>query len=105
VGAVQDVGGGDADEDVGADHGLGAALARRHAARGLATLTLLLGVLTLADAFDQAVHLIPWTPVGLGWPRLVLGLVWVLWAVAVAARRTPEPETAPPAGQPEGSPA
>ncbi|PBO25661.1 hypothetical protein CLM85_02925, partial [Streptomyces albidoflavus] len=85
--------------------GLGAALARRHAARGFATLTLLLGVLTLADAFDQAVHLIPWTPVGLGWPRLVLGLVWVLWAVAAAARRTPEPETAPPAGQPEGSPA
>ncbi|MGW4372558.1 right-handed parallel beta-helix repeat-containing protein [Streptomyces albidoflavus] len=85
--------------------GLGAALARRHAARGLATLTLLLGVLTLADAFDQAVHLIPWIPVGLGWPRLVLGLVWVLWAVAAAARRTPERETAPPAGQPEGSPA
>ncbi|MFI6295602.1 hypothetical protein ACIBEJ_28680 [Nonomuraea sp. NPDC050790] len=54
--------------------------------------TVLLGVLTAADAFDRAVHLIPFVPLGPGWVRGLLTGVWVLWAVVVLAprRRTEE---------------
>ncbi|MEV4895897.1 hypothetical protein AB0K48_41675, partial [Nonomuraea sp. NPDC055795] len=54
--------------------------------------TVVLGVLTSADAFDRAVHLIPFIPLGPGWVRGLLTGVWVLWAVVVLAprRRTGE---------------
>ncbi|MFD9941641.1 right-handed parallel beta-helix repeat-containing protein [Nonomuraea sp. NPDC059023] len=54
--------------------------------------TVVLGVLTAADAFDRAVHLIPFIPLGPGWVRGLLTGVWVLWAVVVLAprRRTGE---------------
>ncbi|MFI9551236.1 right-handed parallel beta-helix repeat-containing protein [Nonomuraea endophytica] len=54
--------------------------------------TVVLGVLTAADAFDRAVHLIPLIPLGPGWVRGLLTGVWVLWAVVVLAprRRTGE---------------
>lgn len=48
--------------------------------------TVALGLLTLLDAFDQAVLMVPWTPLGPAWLRGLLGLVWVVWAVVAAAR-------------------
>ncbi|MFE7951785.1 right-handed parallel beta-helix repeat-containing protein [Streptomyces sp. NPDC057426] len=51
--------------------------------------TLALGALTLLDAFDKAVLMIPWIPLGPAWLRGLLAVVWVLWAVTVAGRRAP----------------
>ncbi|WP_311137464.1 right-handed parallel beta-helix repeat-containing protein [Streptomyces sp. I6] len=48
--------------------------------------TVAMGLLTLLDAFDQAVVMVPWTPLGPAWLRGLLGLVWVVWAVVAAAR-------------------
>ncbi|MEW2415626.1 right-handed parallel beta-helix repeat-containing protein [Streptomyces sp. NPDC046866] len=80
----------------------GAGLALRADRPWLARLTLLLGALTLLDAFDKAVLMIPWTPVGPAWPRALVAVVWALWAVVASARpgRTP---AAP--GGPGGDPA
>ncbi|GAA1895586.1 hypothetical protein GCM10009716_02020 [Streptomyces sodiiphilus] len=76
--------------------GTGAALRGTHP--GFAAVTLLLGGVTLLDAVDKSVLLIPWLPLSPGWLRGLVGLVWVVWAVAVAARR---PQAAPePAGRP-----
>lgn len=66
--------------------GLGLAL-RRAGRPALGWTTVVLGALTLLDAFDQAVHLIPWIPLGPAWIRGLLGVVWVLWAVVAAAGR------------------
>ncbi|WP_435058847.1 right-handed parallel beta-helix repeat-containing protein [Streptomyces sp. bgisy060] len=57
----------------------------------LAWTTMALGVLTLLDAFDKAVLMIPGIPLSPAWLRLLLGLVWLLWAVIVAAARTSDP--------------
>ncbi|MFF0746272.1 right-handed parallel beta-helix repeat-containing protein [Streptomyces sp. NPDC004111] len=59
--------------------------------------TVLLGCLTLLDAFDKAVVMIPWTPLGPAWIRGLLAVVWVIWAVVAAARHTarPAPVAAP----------
>ncbi|WP_432198420.1 right-handed parallel beta-helix repeat-containing protein [Streptomyces sp. bgisy027] len=67
--------------------------------------TAALGLLTLLDAFDQAVLMIPWTPLSPAWLRGLLGLVWVVWAVAAAARpprenRNAAPRTRALAGEP-----
>ncbi|WP_432065529.1 right-handed parallel beta-helix repeat-containing protein [Streptomyces sp. C10-9-1] len=61
-------------------------LALRSTHRLFGWTTVMLGLLTLLDAFDQAVLMIPWTPLGPAWPRGLLGLVWVVWAVVAAAR-------------------
>ncbi len=54
--------------------------------------TVALGLLTLLDAFDKAVLMIPGIPLSPAWLRLLLGVVWVLWAVIAAGTRpTPEP--------------
>ncbi|MFD3516560.1 right-handed parallel beta-helix repeat-containing protein [Streptomyces sp. NPDC058657] len=53
--------------------------------------TVALGVLTLLDAFDKAVVMIPWIPLGPAWIRGMLAVVWVLWAVVAAGRHAPEP--------------
>ncbi|MFF9349761.1 right-handed parallel beta-helix repeat-containing protein [Streptomyces sp. NPDC014734] len=48
--------------------------------------TVLLGALTLLDALDKAVFMIPWIPLSPAWVRGLLGVVWVVWAVTAAAR-------------------
>ncbi|MFE5630955.1 right-handed parallel beta-helix repeat-containing protein [Streptomyces sp. NPDC056463] len=66
--------------------------------------TLALGALTLLDAFDKAVLMIPWIPLSPAWLRGLLAVVWVLWAVVVAGRRAtggagdrePVPHAGPP---------
>ncbi|WP_078890671.1 right-handed parallel beta-helix repeat-containing protein [Streptomyces sp. NRRL B-1381] len=63
--------------------------------------TVVLGALTLLDALDKAVFMIPWIPLGPAWVRGLLGVVWVVWAVIATARHgergegTGTPETAP----------
>ncbi|MGW6818520.1 right-handed parallel beta-helix repeat-containing protein [Streptomyces sp. NPDC055005] len=72
----------------------------------LARLTLLLAVLTLLDAFDRAVLMIPWIPLGPAWVRALVAVVWVLWAVVASARPEPRPGTPArptgPGGDPDG---
>ena len=74
-------------------------LALRGQRPGLGWTTVVLGGLTLLDAFDKAVVMIPWVPLGPAWIRGLLAVVWVLWAVVAAARHgapsEPEPEAAP----------
>ncbi|WP_328920909.1 MULTISPECIES: right-handed parallel beta-helix repeat-containing protein [unclassified Streptomyces] len=53
---------------------------------GLGWTTTVLGVLTLLDAFDKGVLMIPWIPIGPAWVRGLLGVIWVVWAVVAAAR-------------------
>ncbi|GGV81842.1 hypothetical protein GCM10015535_22160 [Streptomyces gelaticus] len=62
--------------------------------------TVVLGALTLLDAVDKAVFMIPWIPLGPAWVRGLLGVVWVVWAVIAAARhgdRTPPEASGTPA--------
>lgn len=54
--------------------------------RAFAWVTVAMGVLTLLDAFDKAVFMIPWVPVSPAWVRMLVGVVWVVWAVVVVAR-------------------
>ncbi|MEU6163874.1 right-handed parallel beta-helix repeat-containing protein [Streptomyces tanashiensis] len=73
----------------------------------LARTTVALGALTLLDAFDKAVLMVPGIPVSPAWLRLLLGVVWVLWAVIAAGTRpdrTPEPPSEPSAEQPSAEP-
>ncbi|MFF3318586.1 right-handed parallel beta-helix repeat-containing protein [Streptomyces sp. NPDC003035] len=76
----------------------------RPARPAFAWMTLALGALTLLDAFDKAVLMIPWIPLSPAWLRGLLAVVWILWAVAAAGRRAPgeptpsAPTTAPSAG-------
>lgn len=64
----------------------GTGLVLRHERPGLGWTTVVLGALTLLDAFDKAVLMIPWIPLSPTWLRTLLGVVWVLWAVVAAAR-------------------
>lgn len=64
---------------------LGAALRGRRPAFGL--LTIVVGLLACADAFDRLVYLIPVVPLGPGWIRGLLTGLWVLCAVVVLAPR------------------
>ncbi|MEV5685188.1 right-handed parallel beta-helix repeat-containing protein [Streptomyces sp. NPDC052164] len=73
----------------------GTGLALRRERPGFGWTTVVLGALTLLDAFDKAVLMIPWIPLSPAWARGLLGVVWVLWAVVVAARHGAEPEPAP----------
>jgi hypothetical protein len=61
----------------------GLALRANHA-RKLGALTLTLGVLALLGAVDAGLWMLPWTPVSPTWPRLILELVWVPWAILAA---------------------
>ncbi|MFF5446595.1 right-handed parallel beta-helix repeat-containing protein [Streptomyces sp. NPDC012888] len=81
----------------------GAGLALRPDRPWFARLTLLLGALTLLDAFDKAVLMIPWIPLGPAWIRGIVAVVWVLWAVIASAR--PGPGTVPSGDAPGGDPA
>ncbi|MEV4009981.1 right-handed parallel beta-helix repeat-containing protein [Nonomuraea angiospora] len=64
---------------------LGAAWRGRRPAFGL--LTIVVGLLACADAFDRLVYLIPVVPLGPGWIRGLLTGLWVLCAVVVLAPR------------------
>ncbi|MFJ3585463.1 right-handed parallel beta-helix repeat-containing protein [Streptomyces sp. NPDC090127] len=79
-------------------------LALRPTRPALAWTTLALGALTLLDAFDKAVLMIPWIPLSPAWLRGLLAVVWVLWAVVAAGRRAPgeagDREPAPDPGPP-----
>ncbi|MFE9256895.1 hypothetical protein [Streptomyces sp. NPDC006879] len=63
----------------------GVGLALRPTRRWLAWTTVALGALTLLDAFDKAVVMIPWIPLSPAWVRGLLAVGWVLWAVVAAA--------------------
>ncbi|MEV6573515.1 right-handed parallel beta-helix repeat-containing protein [Streptomyces sp. NPDC051577] len=67
----------------------------------LARLTLLLAALTLLDAFDRAVVMIPWIPLGPAWARGLVAVVWVLWAVIASARPGAPTHPTAPAGAPD----
>ncbi|MFJ2898764.1 right-handed parallel beta-helix repeat-containing protein [Streptomyces sp. NPDC087218] len=64
----------------------GTGLVLRRERPGLGWTTVVLGALTLLDALDKAVFMIPWIPLGPAWVRGLLGVVWVVWAVIAAAR-------------------
>ncbi|MFD8689665.1 right-handed parallel beta-helix repeat-containing protein [Streptomyces sp. NPDC059651] len=64
----------------------GIGLALRRERPGLGWVTVVLGGLTLLDALDKGVFMIPWIPLSPAWVRGLLGLVWVVWAVVAAAR-------------------
>ncbi len=64
----------------------GIGLALRRERPGLGWVTVVLGGLTLLDALDKGVFMIPWIPLSPAWGRGLLGLVWVVWAVVAAAR-------------------
>ncbi|MDF5755772.1 right-handed parallel beta-helix repeat-containing protein [Spongiactinospora sp. TRM90649] len=65
----------------------GLALRRSRAAFGWTTVAV--GALALVDAFDKAVLMLPLLPLGPGWIRGLVSVVWVLWAVVVLAHREP----------------
>ncbi|GAB3153055.1 hypothetical protein GCM10027290_45260 [Micromonospora sonneratiae] len=68
---------------------LGTGWSLRAAGRvGLGWLTVTLGVLALLGAVDRGLVMLPFTPVGPVWPRLLLELVWVPWALLALRRRT-----------------
>ncbi|MFD4319332.1 right-handed parallel beta-helix repeat-containing protein [Streptomyces sp. NPDC058548] len=73
----------------------------------LAWTTVVLGALTLLDAFDKAILMVPGIPLSPAWFRLLLGVIWVLWAVVAAGSRGPTPadttrvDTTPAAGASE----
>lgn len=75
--------------------GIGLALRAGGTRPVFAWTTVALGALTLLDAFDKAVLMIPWIPVSPAWVRGLLAVVWVLWAVIVAGARGPAPATTP----------
>ncbi|WP_326764744.1 right-handed parallel beta-helix repeat-containing protein [Streptomyces sp. NBC_01591] len=64
--------------------------------------TVVLGALTLLDAVDKAVFMIPWIPLSPAWVRGLLGVVWVVWAVVAAARHG-ERDTTDASGSPDAS--
>ncbi|MFC8534076.1 right-handed parallel beta-helix repeat-containing protein [Streptomyces sp. NPDC057249] len=64
----------------------GIGLALRPARPVFGWVTVVLGALTLLDALDKGVFMIPWIPLSPAWVRGLLGLVWVVWAVVAAAR-------------------
>ncbi|HEU4541844.1 MAG TPA: right-handed parallel beta-helix repeat-containing protein [Jiangellaceae bacterium] len=62
-------------------------------------LTVAFGALALLHAVDKAVVMLPWIPLSPGWFRLLVGIVWIVWGVIVAAplRRTAPGVTTEPA--------
>ncbi len=80
----------------------GAGLVLRPTRPWLARLTLLLAGLTLLDAFDKAVLMIPWTPLSPAWVRALVAVIWVLWAVVASARPGTPARPSGPGGEPAG---
>jgi hypothetical protein len=78
--------------------GLGWSL-RSGGRRALGWLTLALGLAAVLGAVDRGLVMLPYTPVGPVWVRVLLELVWVPWVTVAAARRrrpvAAEPRPAP----------
>ncbi|MEU6015920.1 right-handed parallel beta-helix repeat-containing protein [Streptomyces sp. NPDC047515] len=64
----------------------GIGLALRGERPWLGWTTVVLGALTLLDAVDKGVFMIPWIPLSPAWVRGLLGVIWVVWAVVASAR-------------------
>lgn len=73
--------------------GIGLVLRRERPVLGWTTVVL--GGLTLLDALDKGVFMIPWIPLSPAWVRGLLGVVWVVWAVVAAARHGERATDAP----------
>ncbi|HEX6232670.1 MAG TPA: hypothetical protein VFZ63_06055 [Jiangellaceae bacterium] len=58
---------------------------RRTGRRAFGWLTIAFGAVALLHAVDKAVIMLPWIPLSPGWFRLLIGMVWVVWGLAVAA--------------------
>ncbi|MEU2158919.1 right-handed parallel beta-helix repeat-containing protein [Streptomyces sp. NPDC019396] len=63
--------------------GMGLRLLQRRRVFGWVTVGL--GALTVLDAWDKAVVMVPWTPLSPAWLRILVGVAWVVWAVIAAA--------------------
>ncbi|MFF7182302.1 right-handed parallel beta-helix repeat-containing protein [Streptomyces sp. NPDC008121] len=61
-------------------------LTLRPARPAFAWTTLTLGALTLLDAFDKAVLMIPWIPLSPAWLRTLLAVAWILWSATLSTR-------------------
>lgn len=83
--------------------GTGVVLRRQRPVLGWTTVVL--GALTLLDALDKGVFMIPWIPLSPAWARGLLGLVWVVWAVVAAARHPERGTEAEPVPDPSPAPA
>jgi hypothetical protein len=53
--------------------------------RGLAVLTLVLGIAAVLEAVDSGVAMLP-SPIGLVWVRVILEVAWIVWAAAALLR-------------------
>jgi hypothetical protein len=74
--------------------------------RGFGWLTVVFGALGLLHAIDKAIVMLPWIPLSPAWFRLLVGLVWVVWAVVLGVgRRSAESEPAATAVGAEPRPA
>ncbi|MFG2331875.1 right-handed parallel beta-helix repeat-containing protein [Streptomyces sp. NPDC048604] len=79
---------------------------RLHAARPwFGRTTVVLGALTLLDAFDKAVLMVPGIPLSPAWLRALLAVVWTLWALTAAAKPAPRAEAESDAPDRPGDPA
>jgi hypothetical protein len=56
--------------------------------RGLAGTALALGGLTTLQAIDRGVWMLPFIPISLSWPILVIGLNWIIWVLSDPTKRT-----------------
>jgi hypothetical protein len=69
--------------------------------RGLGTLTIAIGLVTLVGGVDRGFYMLPYTPLSPTWYRILLELVWVPWALLAALRgnrsKPPVPKPEPPA--------
>jgi hypothetical protein len=53
--------------------------------RGLAVLTLVLGIAAVLEAVDSGIILLP-SPIGFVWVRVILEVAWIVWAAAALLR-------------------
>jgi hypothetical protein len=62
---------------------------------GFGWLTIAFGLLALLHAVDKAIVMLPWIPLSPAWFRLLVGIVWVFWGLALLAasrKRADEPD-------------
>ena len=76
--------------------------ARRAGHGGFGWLTIVFGLLALLHAIDKAVIMLPWIPLSPGWFRLLVGIVWIVAGLVVAApsRRAARDAAVEPAAAP-----
>ncbi|HEX6196878.1 MAG TPA: hypothetical protein VFZ37_13265 [Jiangellaceae bacterium] len=79
---------------------------RKTGRSGLGWLTIVFGLLGLLHAIDKAIVMLPWIPLSPAWFRFLVGIVWVVWAVAASARgRQAGDESSAPAKDAAAQPA